>query len=73
LSIFVCKDTSKCEAYHLTNASAVSETCLPGCGDLVTSIRSELAILFGERREGKEAEDNLVYVSFILEKRDALD
>jgi pyridoxal/pyridoxine/pyridoxamine kinase len=73
LSILVCKDTSQGETYHLANASAVGETCLPGCGDLISSICRELAILLSERRESKEAEDNLRHVSVILRQKQYLN
>jgi hypothetical protein len=73
LSILVCKDTSQGETNHLANASAIGKTCLPGCSDLVGSICRELAILLGECWEGKEAENNLGCVSFVLRQNKYLN
>lgn len=68
LSVLVCKDTSQGKTYHLADAGAIGETCLPSCSDLVSSIRSELTILLGERRKCKEAEDDLEDVSLYSER-----
>jgi hypothetical protein len=73
LSILVCKDTSQGETNHLANASAIGETCLPGCSDLVGSICRKLAILFSECWEGKEAENDLRYVSLVLRQTQYLN
>lgn len=67
LAVLVCKDTGQGETYHLANTSAISEACLPGCGELKTSVCSEVAILLREGWEGKEAEDDLATMSFVLE------
>lgn len=66
LAVLVCKDTGQGETNHLADTGAISETCLPGCGELITPVRSEVTILLREGREGKETEDNLAAMSFVL-------
>lgn len=67
LAVLVCKDTSQGETDHLAYTSAICEACLPGCGELITSVCSQMTILLGEGREGKETEDDLAAFSFVLE------
>ena len=66
LAILVCEDTRQGKTNHLADTSAVSETCLPGCCELITSVRSKVTIFLGEGWKGKETEDDLGDMSFVL-------
>lgn len=67
LAVLICKDTGQGKTNHLTDASAISETCLPGCSELITSVRSKVTIFLGEGRKSKETEDDLGNMSIVLE------